>query len=160
MAIMDEAILEGTASKDKGQRYDDDITRVGEDKPLGYILLRTIRENHGDPEEMARAARERGLFAEVHYPGNSPLSGGGENPFENAGDLMVADIESLRELLINNRGVLEEFGWPIDPYDFIEKHRWEDPPFKTKLFDLIADAYADKNNPGRTDVSGPEAPTI
>lgn len=68
------------------------------------------------------------------------------------GWVYMCHMPALQALLDRDREMLEAAGWPILPLDFIQRTRTETVDPKTPLYDLIADAYGDKLNPGRTDV--------
>lgn len=59
---------------------------------------------------------------------------------------------SLAALLKQHAGVLLDAGWPTTPEAFIHHHRVHGAPAQTPLWDLVATAYGDRTNPGRTDV--------
>ena len=65
--------------------------------------------------------------------------------------LYLYDVHALQELLQRNLDVLEAAGWPTDPEEFILRMNTEDAPLGTPLYDLIADAFGDKDNPCRSD---------
>jgi hypothetical protein len=138
---------------EKKERFDD-LDRVGPDKPLGYLSLNALRNrNHEDPEEVMAQARKRGLFSEI-INRDGPDSSVSED-----GWLFVADLEALQKLLNKYSDLLVDYGWRLDdPVWFIHRittSRGRARP-KTKFFDLIADAYGDYDNPGRTDVDDEE----
>lgn len=66
----------------------------------------------------------------------------------------VYDPVSLRDLLNNNKDLLEANGWPTDPNKFVNYVCLITAKSKSALFDLVADAFGDKTNTGRTDVNG------
>jgi len=142
--------LFGGRKKTKTKKvYFDDLQKVGKDKPLGYLPLDTIRGlNHEDPLEVMRKAKEKDLYAEILQ------NDGPDSLISGDGWLFVADLNALGELLEKNADILNEYGWSRDPKEFIKRittSRGLAFP-KTKLFDLIADAYGDLNNPGRTNI--------
>lgn len=127
----------------------DDLQKVGKNKPLGYLPLDTIRNcNHEDPAEVMRVAKSKGLYTEILQRDNP------DSLVSEDGWLFVADLDSLRELLEKNADLLNEYGWSNDPVKFIKRITTSKGSAfqKTKLFDLIADAYGDFDNPGRTDI--------
>jgi len=68
------------------------------------------------------------------------------------------DTDALPALLDAQAALLTSQGWPTDPADFVHAVRGKPDRSnyvrpRTPLFDLIADAYGDKTNPGRTDCS-------
>lgn len=60
--------------------------------------------------------------------------------------------EALGALLRANALVLRRAGWPVRAGAFVKRVRKKRVRPKTPLYDLVADAYGDKTNPGRTDV--------
>ncbi|MCS7091818.1 MAG: hypothetical protein NZM26_00490 [Patescibacteria group bacterium] len=66
----------------------------------------------------------------------------------------VYDPESLAKLLKENEHLLRNYGWPTNPNEFVNYVYLIHADQKTPLFDLIANAFGDKSNPGRTDVEG------
>ena len=129
-------------------KHIDDLDRVGKKKPMAYLPLNTIRyNNQQDPAVILEQMKQRGFYAEI-LMNNEPTS-----RISDDGWLFVADLDSLSKLLNKNADLLDEYGWPTDPGKFIKRTtiRGSAHP-NTKLFDLIADAYGDYENPGRTDV--------
>lgn len=59
---------------------------------------------------------------------------------------------ALKSLLWRGKRVLDYEGWSLSPVAFIEQTRRMQVSVQTPLYDLVADAYGDKLNPGRTDV--------
>jgi len=59
---------------------------------------------------------------------------------------------SLLALLDRRGAMLDDSGWPRDCLGFVQRTRDELVRPMTPLYDLIADCYGDKLNPGRTDV--------
>ena len=59
---------------------------------------------------------------------------------------------TIQRLLDEHLDVLSLWNWPTEPRAFVERVRAEPVQTGTKLYDLIADAYGDRLNPGRTDV--------
>ena len=59
---------------------------------------------------------------------------------------------SLARLLKANAATLVAAGWPTTPEAFVQHHHRVDAPNRTPLWDLVAAAYGDFTNPGRTDV--------
>lgn len=119
-----------------------DLRRVGPDKPLGYLRMQTLTMMgaSGIGAEL-RAAGKKVIW---YTPGRIPT------PF--SGLLFAYDEVALADLLKRHREVLEEAGWSTEPAGFVEDVYVRIAPSKTKLFDVVADAFADYTNPGRTDV--------
>jgi hypothetical protein len=118
---------------------------VGPEKPLGYLPIDTIinvcKEN---PQQLTEEAKRKGLLVKyIHYQ------------YHNDIHLYMADQDALEELLQQNADVLKASGWPLEPEKFIEYIAFKFAPEKTKLRDVVSDAFADYTNPGRTDVNDP-----
>lgn len=64
----------------------------------------------------------------------------------------VYHVQGLGALLWRGKRMLEFAGWPSEPVEFVNHARAHHAPIQTTLYDLVADAYGDKLNPGRTDV--------
>lgn len=125
------------------QRYFDDLDRVGPQKPLGFLPLRTITDfHHQDPLVVAQNAQNRGLLAIIIEEKDCMVY---------TGALCVADENALGQLLNARSDVLEKYNWPKEPEAFMRKVCGVFAPEKTPLYDLIADAFADYTNPYRTD---------
>ncbi len=59
---------------------------------------------------------------------------------------------SLRALLLHWGDLLDFHGWPREPAAFVDRARAEMVPPGSALYGLVADAYGDRFNPGRSDV--------
>lgn len=120
------------------------IRNLGPYKPLGYLptgsLSSYFRSNVEDEIERAK----KSSYAFQLFP-EAPILGGD-------GILFVYDRESLQSLLDEHSDVLNEAGWPKDADSFVERVSNEWAPPKTKLKDLVADAFGDKKDIDRTDV--------
>ena len=122
----------------------EDIENVGPNKAIGYLPYFFI-ESTGIPlETLIDNAREKGLVAKFYKPEECSVY---------SGALYVYDREALQILLNNNTETLEHSGWPKEAQDFFEYHVTNHAEGKTPLFDLIADCYADYENPGRINVT-------
>jgi hypothetical protein len=125
------------------QNHLDDLRKVGKEKPLGYLPIDTITKICNETiENIAKEAKIKGLSLKRFRREQTK-----------SGVLYVYDKKSLGELLQKNSSTLQEAGWPTDPSAFVWKVSSTTAPNKTKLFDVIADAFADYTNQGRTDVS-------
>ena len=125
----------------------DGIKQVGPNKPMGYYPL-----PYGMSEQEISALideyLDKGLEVTLH---------------RRTRQLWVYDRVALQALLDTRRDVLLDEvpqidGKPltISPSPYANEFAWfvmetQRIPPKTRLFDLIADAFGDKNNPGRTD---------
>lgn len=117
-----------------------DLLKVGPNKPLGYMPLTEIK----DRDALDRRLKARGLFVLVLNEMDSRVQGGA---------MIAYDREALGRLLNSRKDVLIKSRWPYDPDRFVRYHLTHNAPLKTKLYDLVADAYADFSNPYRTDTA-------
>lgn len=118
----------------------DDLRRVGPGKPLGYLPLSTLMEKcHIDPKAMREELENKGLKVMILTGGETGVG---------SGALFAYDEESLKKFLEEKAAILKKAGWPTNPESFI-RHLRISADKKTDLFDLIADAFGDKTNPGR-----------
>lgn len=124
-----------------------DLFRAGAQKPLAYLPLRTIRDVCGyDPSFMQDVLEnDWGLKTAVFES---------EKTWVESGALFVWHEASLRHFLNNRKDLLEKERWPKDPHEFVCHVAYKPVAPKTPLFDLIADAFGDKENRGRTDRGG------
>ena len=72
---------------------------------------------------------------------------------ESCDRLVVADESALQAVLDRGRDVLASNHWPGDVEGFVRQVFIELAPARTPLYDLVADAYGDPHNPGRTNVA-------
>lgn len=123
-----------------GLVYDllNDLRLVGETKPLGNMPVDTLISYGQNPDGMIQEAKNRGLSALMYQPDHTHYQ-----------ELVVYDPQALGLLLDHNRALLEKYQWPIDPEGFARKTSTEIIPAGTPLYDLIADAFGDTDNPGR-----------
>ena len=73
-----------------------------------------------------------------------------------SGAFFVYDEDALTTLLEARKDILEAAGWPTDAYDFVLKVANDWAEEKTPLFDLVCDAFGDKEHIGRTDIKVPD----
>lgn len=130
---------EGEIIKD----YLDDLRKVGPSKPLGYLPLPTI-------EKFAPYSAE-GIAEERKRNGQEVLQLSEDQCHVTGGALYVYDREVLQRLLDEHTDILTKWSWPTSADEFVLKLATETATPKTALFDLVADSFADNNNPGRTD---------
>ncbi|MEO6509084.1 MAG: hypothetical protein ABIO02_03955 [Patescibacteria group bacterium] len=117
-----------------------DLRNVGNDKPLGYLPLTTLIEVcKVDPQAIRTELENRGLKTIVLKQEECSISGGA---------LFAYHQEALEHHLEKNKKILLSNGWPTEPEKFI-RHLNVVAAQKTELFNVIADAYGDKTNPGR-----------
>ena len=120
-----------------------DLRKVGPEKPLGYLPLSTLIEIcHIDPKTMQEELEKKGLKVMILKYGETNVIGGA---------LFAFDEEALRRFLEEGAAILKKAGWPTNPESFVRHLRMPAGP-KTDLFDLIADVFGDKINPGRRQV--------
>jgi hypothetical protein len=118
---------------------ENDLLTVGPRKPLGYMPLDELE----DPVGLVPELQSRGLVVMVLGPSECSVKGGA---------MVAYDVQALGQLLKSRSGVLTKNRWPSDPDVFARYHMSHNAPFRTDLYDLIADAYADFLNPFRKDL--------
>lgn len=119
-----------------------DLLHVGPSKPLGYLPLGEVR----DPEGVRGHLEKKGLQVIVLNQADSHVAGGA---------MVAYDKKALGKLLSSRKDVLLKNKWPVTPDEFVLYTMIHTAPFKTEMFDVIADAYADFNNPYRRDSKTP-----
>lgn len=120
----------------------DDLRKVGPEKPVGYLPLNTLVNICGvSLSEMEDYAEEKGLDSLFLCEKDSKIE---------KGALYIYDKVALGKLLKNNQKTLLDAGWPIEPEEFVRHLKVHAMP-GTDIYELIADAFADKNNPNRRD---------
>jgi hypothetical protein len=123
----------------KIERILNDLRKVGKDKPLGYLPLSTIQEEcRTDPDALESELRDKGIKT-LRIPFNVD---------DEAPALFAYDEAALTQHLNRNKQILESAGWPTEPEKFID-HLKVFAPHRSELFDVIADAFADADNPYR-----------
>ena len=121
-----------------------DKIQLGHSKPMGNLPNKTLVQFKTDIPAFSWALKQKGL---------SVLAA---RAYEySCVSLYVYHEPSLKKLLDDNRQTLIDADWPTDCVGFIKKVNIDHVPAKTKLFDLVADAFGDKMNSGRT-----QPPTI
>ncbi len=133
---------ETTYSDEQISTFLGDLRRVGPTKPVGYLPISTIT----DICKFDPAAIE----AELNARGLKTLVLGREECRVPAGALYAYDETALGSFLRERESVLRAASWPTEPEAFV-RHLKALAPWRTELFDLVADAFGDKKNPGRTD---------
>ncbi len=119
-----------------------DANSVGTHKPLASVEIMRIRE-HG---KSVHTFRE-----EMEAKGHSVIELDPDVSIIHGGAVFVYDYKALAELLNDNTHMLDLFGWPTTPYEFVVKVGSELVRGETPLYDLITKAFADLKNVGRTD---------
>ncbi|OGK18652.1 hypothetical protein A3G67_02220 [Candidatus Roizmanbacteria bacterium RIFCSPLOWO2_12_FULL_40_12] len=128
----------------------EDLRRVGPDKPLGYLPLSFIHRESG-LKAIIREMRQKGLKTELFPTVEQvkPMNGRGLALPVLSANLYVYDEKALGEFLLKHKDILRHYKWPTKPDKFLKKVARKTAQSKTELFDLIADAFADYDNPGR-----------
>ncbi len=126
------------------QNYLRDLTEVGPDKPVGYLPVETVMLCGRSVEDMQSELQQKGLQTLLFSERDC-------NVF--SGALYVWDEIALQNHLDCHGPILEAAGWPQETTEFIHRIATKYAPSATPLFDLIADAFADKDNPWRSDKS-------
>lgn len=120
----------------------DSIRNVGPDKPLGYLPMPTVYFRGGPLMgfKLQNEAHQKGYTTMVL---NMDLKNG------KLGSLYVYSQKDLQALIDRHKELLEQKGWPTDAVGFVVRVSKDMAPLKTELYDLIADAYGDYDNPER-----------
>lgn len=122
-----------------------DLLLVGSQKPLGYLPIDTLVDLcKVDLKRLQKELEGRGLKTVYLKEGRGRCNIA-------SGALFAYDESALRALLASRKDVLRAEGWPDDPAKFVHYVATKYAKFGTPLFDLVADAFSDKNNRGRTD---------
>lgn len=120
-------------SEDERQKLLNDLRLVGEEKPLGYLPISTLREICGvEPKKMREELETKGLVV---------IEFAREEIGVGSGALYAYDRGALGRVLESGRPILEKNGWPTDPDEFVRhlKVFAEDPD----LYNLVMRAFAD-----------------
>lgn len=127
----------------------DDVLLVGTGKLVGYKLLNDLKDLCKiDPAVLQAQLEQKNLKTLIVTGDDCAMRGGA---------LYAWDESGLATFLESHKATLEKCSWPTEPEAFIRKLALDWAPPKTQLFDIIADAFGDKDNAGRTDV--PPSPT-
>jgi len=125
------------------KRLMEDILSVGPDKPLGYLPLRTVLDcgvTLSSAIDQARAAGNVALHLIRPEEWGDPM-----------GSVYVYHFSALQALLDNRKEVPVEAGWPCEADPFVRRVAVDSVEPSTPLYDLIADAFSDADNPFRSD---------
>ena len=126
-----------------------EMRRIGPEKPMGFLPTLTLEILYEvDPEALKKELEGKGLKTLIINP--DP-----QRPHTIGGALYAYDEQALGLLLEENKAILEEAGWPTETEAFVRQVESVTAPSGTKLFDLIADAFDDKTNLGRSDLGAP-----
>jgi hypothetical protein len=110
-----------------------DLRLVGEEKPLGYLPISTLKKICGtDPQTMRDELEPKGIIVVEFKEDECRVPGGA---------LYAYDRNALGRLLDSGKAILEKNGWPTEPDGFVRhlKVFGEDPD----LYRLIMHAFAD-----------------
>ena len=110
-----------------------DLRLVGEEKPLGYLPILTLRKICGiDPQKMREELESKGIVVVEFKEDECRVPGGA---------LYAYDRNALGRLLESGKTILEKNGWPTEPDGFVRNLKvfGEDPD----LYHLIMRAFAD-----------------
>ena len=128
--------LMNSAAEQEALVFLDDLKRVGPDKPVGYLPLRTLIEVcRVNPLTMKQELEERGLKVLILRERDIGTR---------SGALYAYDEAALQELLHNNKDILNRAGWPSDPELFVRKLKIIQQP-GTDIYSLIARAFGHDN---------------
>lgn len=114
--------------------------KLSPEKPMGYELL----HKESDPalfNDVAEVLEQRGAHTKLIGPENSMFL---------YPALYAWNEEHLRSLLEQHEDTLTEANWPSVPEEFVRRVAQEVAPSGTPLFALVADAFGDTANPGRS----------
>ena len=109
-----------------------DLRLVGEEKPLGYLPILTLRKICIDPQKMREELESKGIVVVEFKDEECRVPGGA---------LYAYDRNALGRLLESGKTILEKNGWPTEPDGFVRNLKvfGEDPD----LYRLIMHAFAD-----------------
>lgn len=123
-----------------------DLEKVGKNKPMGFLSRKSITNSGSQLEAMQVNLQQKGLESKVFTSSDQP----------NDTDVLFAfDRKSLQALLDKNTKLLKDNDWPTDSDSFIlwvanrDRDLAKVVPGRTALYDLIADGFADYENPDR-----------
>src|SRR5215211_6102571 len=111
-----------------------DLRNVGSIRSVGCLPLSTIKMNGGNVDELIMEAKQKGFIVRLFPEGETHYG---------SGALYIADPLGLTKLLTENKDTLTAYGWSSEPLEFIGQLATQLAPRKTKLFDVVADAFAD-----------------
>jgi hypothetical protein len=120
-----------------------DIRNIGPAKPVGYLPLSTIKAYGGNVKALSAEAKRKGFIVRLFRKGEAPIV---------SGALFVASPVALTKLLEKHKDTVAAFGWSSNPETFLEEMATRQATPKTKLYDVVADAFADYKNQNRTDI--------
>lgn len=115
----------------------DDLFKVGPRKPLGYLPLKTIRSCGFKPGQVASDLENCELQTRFCTKEECKIVGGA---------LYAWNHDALRELLDNNRSLLERNEWGITPDEFVQDVIAKDAQkdLNPELYALVGKAFSDR----------------
>lgn len=122
----------------------EDLRLVGQDKPVGYLPIKTLIEVcYVRPEDMQRELEAKGLVVLRLSEKESNVSGGA---------LYAYDRTALAKILDSNKTVLEKNKWPTDPDKFVRHLRVtaKDPDLYRIIMQVFADPRLNREQKGLT----------
>lgn len=132
---------EGYFIPEEIQMYLDQLRLVGPGKPIGYLAIWTLVGICSvTPDVLSEELSKKGLttmqlsFDQCNIP---------------SGAFIAYHPTALNSLLQQNLNILLTNGWPTTPHEFVMHSFFHQAPPKTELYNLVADAYNNKNDPDR-----------
>lgn len=123
-----------------------DLFRVGVKKPIAYLPLCTIQDVCGYCPAFMQDVLEKDW-------GFRTMIVNADESWVSSGALFVWDDASLSHFLKTRQNILRDVHWPETTVEFVRHVACHLVPQKTPLFDLVADAFDDPLNAGRTDMN-------
>lgn len=115
----------------------DDLTMVGPDKPMGYLVEEDIINCGASVVSLKRQLEKRGLVVKIYERVKMIAKG----PV-----IFVYDKAALEHLLKENEDILKAAGWPITAEEFVCNVGNKEAKFGTALYNLIAKAFGGKED--------------
>ena len=132
-------MAQGSSGKAERQFLLRSLTRVGPEKPVGYLPLYTLTEfAEADPDRFAADALARGLAVAQFGPAECCIK---------SGALYIYDRAALDRLLKSNVETLTAAGMPIDPDMFVAQIAavWIEPDHPA--YAIVAKAFGEHSEP-------------
>jgi len=123
-----------------------DLT-LGPDKTMGYVMI----------DDQTKVEMFHSVAELLEARGNKAMIIGPSDSHFNFPVLFTWNEQYLQELIDKNADVIKAAGWSTTPEAFVKRVANESVESSSELFDLVADAFGDKKNPGRTDISNEES---
>lgn len=123
----------------------EDLKTVGPYKPLGFLHFSHLQEPY---EAVTNELKGKGLECWIVEYQKDPNQPDWDSRF-----FYAFDRDALSNLLKEKKVILDSNNWPSDPDGFVTAVATKTAPTLTPLFDVIADSFADYDNPARNRVS-------